>query len=95
MLVDDVFATIGSCNIATQSFFCDTELNATIWDEDVVHALRVALLQEHLGIDTSRMQSRDALRLFAEAARMNAQSRHRREPMAGLAFALDPALYGA
>jgi cardiolipin synthase A/B len=94
MLVDDCWATIGSCNIASQSFFCDTELNAAIWDEDVVRALRVDLLQEHLGVDTSRMESRDALKLYAEAARGNAQARFRGEPMKGLAFALDPAMYG-
>lgn len=93
MLVDDCWATIGSCNIASRSFFGDTELNAAIWDEDFVRALRVELLQEHLGIDTSRMEARDALALYREAARGNAQARHRGEPMRGLAFALDPASY--
>ncbi|HEX3674495.1 MAG TPA: phosphatidylserine/phosphatidylglycerophosphate/cardiolipin synthase family protein [Rhizomicrobium sp.] len=94
MLVDDCWATIGSCNIASRSFFGDTELNAAIWDEDAVRALRVELLNEHLGVDTSRMESRDALKLFAEAARGNAQARFRGEKMKGLAFALDPAMYG-
>jgi phosphatidylserine/phosphatidylglycerophosphate/cardiolipin synthase-like enzyme len=93
MLVDDAFATIGSCNIASRSFFGDTELNAAIWDEDFVRALRVELLHEHLGIDTSRMEARDALALYREAARANAQARHRGEAMNGLAFALDPAMY--
>ncbi|HTQ14991.1 MAG TPA: phosphatidylserine/phosphatidylglycerophosphate/cardiolipin synthase family protein [Rhizomicrobium sp.] len=95
MLVDDCWATIGSCNIASRSFFGDTELNAAIWDEDFVRALRVELLQEHLGIDTGRMEARDALALYREAARANAQARHRGEPMRGLAFALDPASYAA
>jgi cardiolipin synthase len=95
MLVDDCWATIGSCNIASRSFFRDCELNAAIWDEDFVQALRVELLHEHLGIDTSRMQDRDALALYREAARVNAQARHRGEAMNGLAFALDPALYGS
>jgi len=95
MLVDDAFATIGSCNIASRSFFGDTELNAAVWDEDFVRALRAELLQEHLGIDTSRMEDRDALALYREAARANAQARHRGEAMNGLAFALDPALYGS
>jgi cardiolipin synthase A/B len=94
MLVDDCWATIGSCNIATQSFFSDTELNAAIWDEDVVRALRVELLKEHLGIDTGLMEARDALKLYAEAARGNAQARHRGNRMNGLVFALDPASYG-
>jgi len=91
--VDDAFTTIGSCNIASRSFFGDTELNAAIWDEDFVRALRVELLHEHLGIDTSRMEARDALALYREAARANAQARHRGEAMNGLAFALDPAMY--
>jgi cardiolipin synthase A/B len=95
MLVDDCWATIGSCNIASRSFFGDTELNAAIWDEDFVRALRVELLQEHLGVDTSRMEVRDALKLYAEVARMNSQSRFRQEPARGSAFALDPALYAA
>ncbi len=94
MLVDDCWATIGSCNIATQSFFNDSELNAAIWDEDFVRALRAELLREHLGIDTSHMEARDALRLYREAARANAQARHRGEAMNGLAYALDPAMYG-
>jgi phosphatidylserine/phosphatidylglycerophosphate/cardiolipin synthase-like enzyme len=94
MMVDDCWATIGSCNIASQSFFCDTELNAAIWDEDFTRALRAELLREHLGIDTSRMEDRDAMRLYRQAARENAQRRHRGEKMNGLAFALDPAMYG-
>ena len=95
MVVDDEFATIGSCNIATQSFFNDTELNAAIWDEDFARAFRSALFAEHLAADTSRMEARDALKLFAQAARANAQARHRGEPMNGIVFALDPASYGA
>ncbi|MGH6872045.1 MAG: phospholipase D-like domain-containing protein [Rhizomicrobium sp.] len=95
MLVDDCWATIGSCNIAARSFFGDTELNAAVWDEDFVRALRVELLREHLGVDTSRMEARDALALYREAARANAQARHRGETMKGLAFALDPASYAA
>lgn len=94
MMVDDCWATIGSCNIASQSFFCDTELNAAIWDEDFTRDLRATLLKEHLGIDTSRMEDRDAMRLYREGARQNAQRRHRGEKMDGLAFALDPAMYG-
>ncbi|HEY1632251.1 MAG TPA: phosphatidylserine/phosphatidylglycerophosphate/cardiolipin synthase family protein [Rhizomicrobium sp.] len=93
MIVDDEFATIGSCNIATQSFFNDTELNAAIWDKDFARAFRSALYAEHLLTDTSRMEARDALKLFAQAARANAQARHRGEAMNGIVFALDPARY--
>ena len=93
MLVDDHWATIGSCNIASQSFFCDTELNAAIWDADFVHALRVALLKEHLGLDTGTMTARDALQRFRDIARLNAGARCAGKAMRSLAFALDPATY--
>lgn len=94
MLVDDHWATIGSCNIAAQSFFCDTELNAAIWDPDFARALRRELLLEHLGRDTGGMGDREALAKFGEIARANAAARSRGEALQGLAFALDPAAYG-
>jgi phosphatidylserine/phosphatidylglycerophosphate/cardiolipin synthase-like enzyme len=93
MLVDDHWATIGSCNIASQSFFCDTELNAAIWDAEFVRALRVALLKEHLGVDTAGLGDRDALAHFRDIARANADARRASKAMQGLAFALDPATY--
>lgn len=93
MLVDDAWATIGSCNVATQSFFCDTELNAAIWDGDFVHALRCQLLQEHLDADTAALDARAALSLFRSTAKANAAARARGERLRGLAFALDPATY--
>ncbi len=95
MLVDDCWATIGSCNIASQSFFCDAELNAAIWDAAVVRALRVDLLKEHLGADTSDLNDRAALKLYRDTAHANAQAKARSERMSALAFALDPAQYGA
>lgn len=93
MLVDDVWCTIGSCNIASQSFFCDTELNATAWDADFVRGFRTELLKEHLGIDTSRMTDREALAHYREIARTNAKARKKGEKPSALAFALDPARY--
>jgi len=83
MLIDDEWATIGSCNIASQSFFGDTELNAAIWDAGVVRKMRVDLLDEHLGIDTSGMNDVDAFARYRERARAKAHN----------AFALDPATY--
>jgi cardiolipin synthase len=73
MLVDDVFATIGSCNIRTTSFFRQTELNASMYDPQGVQALRCELFDEHLSIDTRRMEDVTALCLYAETARMNAE----------------------
>ncbi len=95
MLVDDAWATIGSCNIASQSFFRDAEMNAAIWDRDFVTALRAELLLEHLGIDTAELDACAALKRFAEIARANTGSRGRGEPTNGIAFALDPAAYAS
>src|SRR6185437_12902941 len=49
MLVDDAWATIGSCNLHSNSLAGHTEMNAAFWDADVVRALRCQLLSEHLG----------------------------------------------
>jgi cardiolipin synthase A/B len=75
MLVDDVFATIGSCNIRTTSFFRQTEINASLYDPKVVQALRCEVFHEHLGVDTRRMEDVTALCLYAETARVNAECR--------------------
>jgi len=93
-LVDDAWATIGSTNIADRSFRGDTELNASFWHRPTVHALRVALLREHLGEDTAALDDAAALRLYRERARKNAAARAQGLPLDGLAFAVDPALYG-
>ena len=92
-LVDDVWATIGSTNIANRSFYGDTELNASFWHRPTVHALRCELLLEHLGRETSALDDREALRLYRDSARRNALRHARGEPLDGLAFALDPATY--
>ena len=93
-LVDDVWCTIGSANVGNRSFYGDTELNASIWHGPTVSALRVELLQEHLGIDTSAMSDVDALRLYGRIARENAERHAQGERLTGLAFVADPATYG-
>jgi phosphatidylserine/phosphatidylglycerophosphate/cardiolipin synthase-like enzyme len=93
-LVDDAWGTIGSANVMNRSFHGDTELNASFWDAATVRALRAALFAEHLGIDTAALDDCAALARFAEVARANRSRRARREPLAGLAFALDPGCYG-
>jgi phosphatidylserine/phosphatidylglycerophosphate/cardiolipin synthase-like enzyme len=95
MLVDDVWATIGSCNLHSYSLFGNGEMNATYWSPDTVRALRAELFQEHLDHDTSRMDDRASLQLFRRVAlenrrRFNAGS----HAWQGLAFTLDPASYG-
>ena len=91
--IDDSWGTIGSCNIASRSFFGDTELNVTFWAPDVARQMRVDLLQEHLGVDTSRLDDRAAFALYRERARANALRRAHGRALDGLAFAMDPAAY--
>ena len=92
-LVDDAWATVGSTNIATRSFYGDTELNASFWHEEAVRALRGELLREHLGAETGGLDDRAALRLFREIAQANRTRHARGEPVQGLAVAIDPAEY--
>jgi cardiolipin synthase len=94
MLVDDVWATVGSANILQRSFHADTELNASVWHPATVRALRTDLLAEHLAIDTGEIDLATALRTFAERARTNRTARGRGTPLQGLAWALEPAGYG-
>jgi phosphatidylserine/phosphatidylglycerophosphate/cardiolipin synthase-like enzyme len=94
-LIDDAWATIGSTNIANRSFYGDTELNASFWHAETVRALRCELLAEHLGTDTAALDDRAALRLYREIAHANRERRWRGESLRGLAFAIDPAAYGA
>ena len=94
MLVDDAWATIGSTNVAERSFHRDTELNASFWHAETVRDLRVELLREHLARDTAALDARGALRLFHELARGNRDRRTLRQPLEGLAYAVDPNEYG-
>jgi cardiolipin synthase len=95
MLVDDVWATIGSCNLHGQSLYGNAEMNASFWDPRVVRALRCELLAEHLGRDTGPLDDRAALGLYRRIARAN-RARRDGGDMAwqGLAFSLDPVGYG-
>ncbi|MBN1382598.1 MAG: phosphatidylserine/phosphatidylglycerophosphate/cardiolipin synthase family protein [Deltaproteobacteria bacterium] len=94
-IVDGVWATIGSCNIADRSFYSDTELNASFWDKDAARGFMNDLLKEHLVMDVSHMTDREALKFFKETARENTMRRVRGEPLQGLAFQMDPAHYPA
>jgi cardiolipin synthase A/B len=95
MLVDDAWATIGSCNLHAFSLSGHTEMNASIWDPMGVHALRCELLAEHLGQGTAGVDDRAALRLYREIARENRRRGDANDfKWQGLAFSLDPATYG-
>lgn len=96
MLIDDAWATIGSCNLHPYSLYGHSELNASFWDPEVVRALRCDLLAEHLGQDVTSLDDRAALALYRRVAREN-QVKDRRGDTnwQGIVFALDPATYAA
>ena len=94
MLVDDAWATVGSCNLHRYSVFGNSELNVAFSDS-AVRALRSELFLEHLAIDTSCMDDRSSLRLFRtialeNRARLDAGDTNWR----GIAFHLDAETYG-
>ena len=94
MLVDDVWATVGSCNLHAFSLAGNSEMNAAVWDAEVTRGLRCTLFAQHLGMDTARLDDRAALRLFQDIARSNRVKMERRAPdWQGLAFALSPETY--
>jgi cardiolipin synthase len=96
MLVDDAWATIGSCNLHSYSLFGNTEMNASFWDPKVVRALRCELLAEHIGQDTAHLDDRAALRLYRRAAQENRLKNEASDfNWRGLAFRLDAETYGA
>jgi phosphatidylserine/phosphatidylglycerophosphate/cardiolipin synthase-like enzyme len=92
-VIDDAWATIGSCNIGVRSFFGDTELNASFWEPATARSLRVELLREHLGVDTAALGDREALALYRERAHENARALASGADGDGIAFALDPREY--
>ena len=81
MLVDDEWATIGSCNLHSNSLSGHTEMNASIWDATVVRPLRCELLNEHLGQDTAHLDAREALQLYRAIAQQNCHSGTRALPI--------------
>lgn len=95
MLVDGIWATVGSCNLHSFSLFGNGEMNASFWDPETVLRVRVELFQEHLDQDTSHMDDRTALRYFRRIALEN-RRRFDADIHAwqGLAFALDSVRYG-
>lgn len=92
-LIDDVWCTIGSTNIANRSFYGDTELNASVWHGPTTRALRCELLSEHLGVDTSALDDVAAFEQYRRTTQENLERRRRGERLRGLAFRLDPATY--
>ena len=94
MIVDDAWATIGSCNLHAFSLAGHTELNASIWDSMVARELRCTLYDLHLGISTSKLEDNAALALFQGVAQDNrAKLERRADNWQGYAFALSAETY--
>jgi cardiolipin synthase A/B len=95
MLIDDTWATVGSANLHRFSMFGNGELNATILSSDTVRAFRIAVLEEHLALNTSELDDVSALRLFKQLAHAN-HERFLRQDHAwdGLGVALEVSTYG-
>jgi cardiolipin synthase A/B len=92
MLVDDQWATVGSCNLHRFSLFGNGEMNVAFFDPTTVRALRCELLREHLDQDTFGIDDRSALHLFKRVARENRRRfKGGDHAWQGLAFELDPA----
>jgi cardiolipin synthase len=89
MIVDDVWATVGSCNLHAHSMGGATEMNASIWDAAIARGLRVALFQRHLGLDTASLDDVEALRLYQRIADRNGGA-----DWQGEAFTLQPQKFG-
>jgi phosphatidylserine/phosphatidylglycerophosphate/cardiolipin synthase-like enzyme len=95
MLIDDNWATIGSANLHQWSMFGNAELNAVIVSNQTVKAFRVALLKEHLGLDTSNLDDVTALRTFKKIAHANQEKfLNDNHDWQGLVFALEISSYG-
>jgi phosphatidylserine/phosphatidylglycerophosphate/cardiolipin synthase-like enzyme len=95
MVIDDVWATVGSCNLHPFSLAGHTEMNASLWDAEVAQGLRCALLDRHLGVATAGLDDRAALRLFKDVARANRRRLEAGEAdWQGFVFGLSPETYG-
>jgi cardiolipin synthase A/B len=89
MLVDDEWATVGSCNLHRHSLLGNSEMNVAFRDPHAVRAMRVQLFAEHLSWDTSCMDDRSALQLFRAIAIENGKRRELGDhAWQGLAFTL-------
>jgi cardiolipin synthase A/B len=95
MIIDDAWATIGSCNLHAFSLTGNVEMNASIWDGAIVRELRRTLLERHLAIDTGALDDRAALQLYRQVAQENRLKVERGETLeAGRPVALSPQRYG-
>jgi phosphatidylserine/phosphatidylglycerophosphate/cardiolipin synthase-like enzyme len=94
MLVDDEWATVGSCNLHRFSLFGNGEINVAFSEPNAVRAFRCELLREHLDQDTFGLDDRTALHRFRTVARANRRKFEAGEhTWQGNAFELNLATY--
>lgn len=89
MVVDDVWATVGSANINERSIYSEFEANVAVEDQGFASGLRRALMAEHLGLgedDPRLADPREAADLFAALAQENALARRARRLAPGRVF---------
>jgi phosphatidylserine/phosphatidylglycerophosphate/cardiolipin synthase-like enzyme len=96
ILIDDEWASVGSCNVHHYSMTGNGELNAAYHDPASVRALRAELFREHLGDDTQGLEDTDAFDRFQHVARANRRRHELNDPFwESMAIALDATSYGA
>jgi phosphatidylserine/phosphatidylglycerophosphate/cardiolipin synthase-like enzyme len=94
MVVDDEWATVGSCNLHRFSLFGNAEINAAFSEPDGVRAFRCELFREHLDQDVSGLDDLAAFRWFRTVAQANRKKWEvGDDAWQGLAFELDLAAY--
>ena len=94
MLVDDEWATLGSCNLHHFSLFGNGEINAAFSEPETVRAFRRELFREHLDQDTFGLDDLSAFHLFRTIATTNRKKFEAGDDAwQGLAFELDLAAY--
>ena len=95
MVVDNAWATIGSCNLHAFSLAGHSEMNASIWDEEVVRDFRRRLFALHLGLDVAHLDDRAAVQLYCRVAQENRAKMEAGDTnWQGNVFALSPERYG-
>ena len=92
-VIDDRWATVGSCNIGARSFFGDTELNVSFLCANTARTFRSDLFREHLGIGTETDDGVSACRRYQQLARENTRRLAAGVNPDELVFALDPKTY--
>jgi phosphatidylserine/phosphatidylglycerophosphate/cardiolipin synthase-like enzyme len=94
MLIDDGWATVGSCNLHHFSLFGNSEINVAFSEPDTVRNFRCELFREDLDQDTLGLDDVSAFQLFRTIAMAN---RRRFEvgdyAWQGLVFELNLAAY--